>query len=151
MKSAINETKKLHKTTNPVKICFKVNEFSSTRHKLYHITAMPVPSFAANRCCGTVLLCQTEFTSFIQALFFLPCCRSMVYEKLFKAQKTPTSSLTFWSLLFSSVHCSAICDPSREKGLMDFTKNRDFFFTVTVREFEFPRREFQIPRLIHSM
>ena len=32
---------------------------------------------------------------------------------------------------------------------MDFTKNREFFFTVTVRELEFPRREFQFPRLIH--
>ena len=38
-----------------------------------------------------------------------------------------------------------------KRGLMDFTKNREFFFTVTVREFKFPRREFQIPRLIHSM
>ena len=34
---------------------------------------------------------------------------------------------------------------------MDFTKNREFFFTVTVRELEFSRREFQIPRLIHSI
>ena len=38
-----------------------------------------------------------------------------------------------------------------KRGLMDFTKNREFFFTVTVREFEFPHCEFQIPRLIHSM
>ena len=37
-----------------------------------------------------------------------------------------------------------------KRGLMDFTINREFFFTVVVREFEFPRREFQIPRLIHS-
>jgi len=78
IKSAINETKKLHRITNPVKICFKVNEFSSTRHQHYCITAMPVQSCAANRRCGTVLLFQTEFTSFIQALCFLPCGRSMV-------------------------------------------------------------------------
>ena len=43
------------------------------------------------------------------------------------------------------------CDPSCEKGAYGFNQKQWIFFTVTVREFEFPRREFQIPRLIHSM
>ena len=43
------------------------------------------------------------------------------------------------------------CDPSCEKGAYGFNQKQWIFFTVTVREFEFPRREFQIPRLIHSI
>ena len=39
------------------------------------------------------------------------------------------------------------CDPSREKGAYGFHQKLWIFFTVTVREFEFSRREFQIPRL----
>jgi len=37
-----------------------------------------------------------------------------------------------------------------KRGLMDFTKKRAFFFTVTVSEFEFSQRELKISRHVHS-
>ena len=44
-----------------------------------------------------------------------------------------------------------ICDPSREKGTYGFHRKLGNFFTVTVRELDFSRREFKISRRVHSL
>ena len=44
-----------------------------------------------------------------------------------------------------------ICDPSREKGAYGFHPKLGNFFTVTVRELDFLRREFKISRRVHSL
>ena len=57
----------------------------------------------------------------------------------------------FYFLICAWLVLNIICDPSREKGAYGFHRKPGNFFTVTVRELDFSRREFKISRRVHSL